>query len=265
MDYLLGVPAHPTMRDIDYGFYGENWNSCLNSLIRGNTKNLAKAEKLIQEMQDANIFTENLPIMQHSMVGAVPNIPAAIIGHPKSMFMRKASEMENTSTPLTIYVETTVSAGVTTNELVNRGIACLAFVLAMSAIRPIELIAVSAGLPGGQTTIIDVKIPTNPIDLARATWMLTSNDYARRINFVGFCDMSGHITYEPRIGWAWQSTPTSPTYQTNMRRILNMSDKDVLIAGGHLHDKLMLTDPITWVKDMIAKHNTTDDHAGDNT
>lgn len=253
--YLHAV--HPDSKDLDYPeFYGDNFNNAIQLLESGYDKHLAAAEKLIEDMSEQQVFTKHLPLLTNSVVGFLPNVPAALAGQPKDMFMRAPSDYEHTQTPLTIYVETVVSAGVTHKQLVNRGIAILGFVLAMNAIRPVEVYTSSIGCPrGGRNGAYGsiVRIPSKPLDLMRATFMLVDPAYYRRLGFIAMRDQSGR-PYAGIINWAWDGSPTSNQYINDMRKLLECEPQDVFITGGHLSDSLMLNNPIAWVKQMIEKH-----------
>ena len=138
-EYLLTIPKALHCRDNDSsGWAGGSWEHVIDKLWHGDTKCLAQAEKIIDQMKDANVFTQNLPVLESAVVGYVPNVVASIAGLPKSMYRYDDSDLESTTTPLTIYIETTVSGGVGLKEMTARGVCALAFALAMSAIRPVD-------------------------------------------------------------------------------------------------------------------------------
>jgi len=150
-------------------------------------------------------FGHNYHLIER-VVGFIPNVPTSIIGHPKNMWRRDMSEQENL---ITIYTEVVVSGGVSHKEMVQRGIALLAFVMVMQAVRPIELYTINmlGGNKGCYGTV--TKIETKP--------------------------------------------PNSE-YEPAMREMLGMQPEDIFLCGAFLHDKLALTNPVQWVKDMIANN-----------
>lgn len=252
LEYLRDMPS--ALYQPNAGSWGGgDWDQVINKLITGDTTCLAQAQKIIDQMQDQQIFSTSMLALKNDVVGFIPNVGNALMGVPDDMYNIAYNEDESITSPIRIFVETTVSAGVGHKELVNRGVAILAFVLAMNVIRPIEIYAVSAGR-ASKNTIIVTKIISAPMDLARATWMLTSEGYARMIAFAAMCKAcdQDHYSY---IGWNWNSSPTEKDYITKMRLELDCQPTDILMAGGYLFDKLMLNDPIAWVKQMIEKHN----------
>lgn len=251
--YLRDIPSQYKWLQYDSDFAGCDFNQSLDYLTDGFDKHLEKAEKLIQEMSDAQIFTQNLPMIEHAMVGGFPNVPAALNGHPKSMFRRGVSENEGTTTPLCIYVETLVSGGVSQDQLVKRGIAILGFVLAMNMIRPVEVYTVTVAAPDRRGAYGAItKIASKPLDLKRATYMLTDPSYYRRLAFSSMRERAKNDT--TWIAWPWGKAPTDDDYTTKMRALCQCEEQDIFIKGGYLLDEKMLKDPIGWVKDMIKTH-----------
>lgn len=253
--YLRGMPSQYkwTQHDYDDGFAGMDYAQSLDCLTNGFDKHLARAEKLIEEMNTAQIFTQHLPVMQSAMVGGFPNVPAALNGYPKTMFRRVPSDYESTSTPLNVYVETLVSAGVSQDQLVKRGIAILGFILAMNMIRPIEVYTVTVAAPDGRGAYGAItKIASKPLDLKRATYMLTDPSYYRRLAFSAMRERAKNTT--TWIAWPWGSAPTDDDYTTKMRKLCQCEEQDIFIKGGYLLDEKMLKKPIEWVKDMIKTH-----------
>lgn len=242
-------------------FAGRNMNEALDVLRHGDTKNLSRAEKIIQDMQDQEIFSIGLPMPVRCVHGYYPHVPSAIANHPKSMKRRVENDQIAINTPIRIFVETTVSTGVTTDQLTNRGIAALGFIMAMNLIRPVELYCLSVGYPKGVHTNTPhfkacgsvVKIASKPVDLQRACFMLTDVAYARRIACSAMYHMR-NMDYKSNIHWAWSLDPRLPQYQAQIREMLDLTEHDVVLYGGYIDDKLMLTNPIQWIKNMIEKH-----------
>ena len=252
-NYLRDIPSQYKWLQSDPEFAGGSYAQSLDYLAHGYDKHLAKAEQLIQQMSEAQIFTQHLPIMQSAMVGGFPNVPAALNGHPKSMFRRAPSDYEATTTPLSIYVETLVSAGVSQSQLVRRGIAVLGFVLAMNAIRPVEVYAVTVAAPDGRGAYGAItRLASKPMDLKRATFMLTDPAYYRRLAFSSMRERANNDT--TFIAWPNGDYPTSDSYVPMMRKLCQCEEQDIFIKGGYLLDEKMLKDPVNWCKDMIAEH-----------
>lgn len=221
---------------------------------RGDTEYLSAAQAIMDKLMISDIFSYEAPILTPSVVGYIPNVPAAISGHPEAMYNRGFIESPSIIAPLNIYVETTLSAGLSQSELTARGVATAAFALAMETIRPVSLYALTIAShqynPGTYGAI--VKIASKPMDLGRATWMLASPTYSRR--FRNLCINWQAERFRSGSGpWAFNSSPGEAGYDNHMRKLLDMAPDDVFIKGGYLFDSLMITDPVTWVKAMVEK------------
>lgn len=255
--YLKKIPEECYRPWTNYNHF----NHIVDSMSRGTTTHLDAANKIINEMQDQNVFSVGLPTLQNSVAGFMPNVPAALIGHPRNMVSRAVSDLQGINTPLNIYMEPGISGGLTITQVVQRGISILAFVLAMQNIRPIELyIAETNNVDHYKPNCFGaaVKIDTKPLDLARACWVFTHPEYVCPIGFATSVDLYHKTTgkYSNYCGWSWEGRPQNVNYQQAIREIYDMSDTDIFIPGGHLFDSLMITDPVAWVKQMIAKHST---------
>lgn len=253
-DWLETIPRH-LHSDSPVSFAGAWLSEGVKILRAGNTDRLEDARAIMDKLDVEGLISSSMPILQSSIAGMVPNIPNAISGHPEAMFSRGYIESPNLTTPLNVYVETTVSSGISQQELINRGVAILAFVLAMEVVRPVELyIALPhshSRRPGVYCPVI--KIASRPMDLGRAVWMLTDPCFARRLFHTAINELS-ECGMQCSVGpWCWGSPMTS-NYETNFRELLDMQPEDVLLKGGYITDQIMLTDPVQWVKNMIAKH-----------
>lgn len=244
-------------RGYDGGSWGGSWRVGCDKLLHGDTKNLARAMEIIDQMQDAHVFSEGLPVYAPAIVGSFANVPATIMGHPMDMFAKQSIQLESEVSPITIYVETVTSGGLSVAQLNSRGVACLAFALAMNNIRPVEIYVTSSLGDGRKTSVIATRIASSPMDMPRAVFMLTDEAYSRSLNF----GAANHLTGSNSMGsrWGWSGAPTDDEYIANMRKYLNMEPQDVYIPGGYLLDHDMLNNPIQWVKDMIAQHGGNKD------
>lgn len=236
---------------------GLPWPLALKALENGDTTAVYAAEKIMQEMADQQVFTSGLKLLTSDVVGFMPIVPAVIAGLPECMLNRSISEIEATNTPISIYVQTTVSAGLSHKEIENRGIAILALAMAFANIRPIELYTVSLSdfYGDGEATGSITRIETRPLDLARAAFMLCNVTMARMIGHEVSKAHSRRKNNRTGIPHAWGINPMSEQSYELGRELIGCSPQDIYISGGYLLDKLMLNNPIQWVKNMIAKHS----------
>ncbi len=255
--FLQTVPRNDYYRNDRSGWGGGGWDASTHNLLNGSTQRLEQAEKLIEDMNDHQVFTTGMPYYAPAVVGAFPNVPAYIIGEPLDMYAKKDFPSESNTSPLIVWVETVVSGGRSLSELNARGVCALAFAMAMNKVRPTQVYAVSAlgGHSSYTTSVISVRIESTPLDLGRAVFMLTDEAYARNLNFAASNTLMGN---QSTGNWAWGGYPTSDEYQQCVRAAVEAEKQDVYIPGGHLTDSLMLRNPIKWVKNMIAKHGGAD-------
>lgn len=253
-DYLENTVPRSTRNRQD-SFCGDPFDTAIGYLKNGHTANLAAAQKIMDELGDAQVFTTQSPSIRPDVVGMVPNVPGLLSGHPQGMLARYWEESPSLAAPMSLFVEVTVSAGVSHDQLIKRGIAMLAFALVMETVRPVDLYTVSfvshSSNPGKFGTI--VKIASRPMDIGRAVYMLTDPSYNRRLAFTAYGHLSGTGDSHDSFPWI-NGSPSNPDYVDKMRDMLEMQPDDVFIKGGFLTDKLMLNDPVQWVKNMVAQH-----------
>ena len=250
--FLAASPMHLRKSSND-SFYGNGWNYSIDKLTSGDMSNVAAAEKILGQMSDAELFTIGQPLPVRSYWGSVPNIGAAIAGQPKTMYRRKRSENQAINTPISIYVDCIVSAGLSHNEIVNRGVAILALVMALNKIRPTSLyfVGIDNGVFKGSVVGMAVKMDTTPIDLGRATFALTSTEYARMVSFSALAAIK-RASYSGC--WGWYGDSHSEKYQNSARQLFSLEPHDLFLTGAHVSDGLSTSNPIAWVKAMLARH-----------
>ena len=94
----------PKHRDPDWS--GETFEKSLEYAIKGDTRMVAEAEKLLDKVQ-ANIETTGRQ-WQNAVVGNIPSVPDYVMGHPESM--RRLTTYESEAAPIRIWVGTNSSA-----------------------------------------------------------------------------------------------------------------------------------------------------------
>lgn len=252
---LRKLPAKHRELETD-SFFGAPYDKAIELLVSGSQKHVAAVERIVEQMQDSNLFASGLPMLAPAVCGFIPNVPAAIAGHPEAMFTRQASDMQSMAAPIAIYVETCISAGVSDTKILNRGVACLGLALALSMFRPVELYAVYSGPPGdrrGAAFGNAVKIEFAAANLGIAAWCFTDPAYPRRLGFSSVLHYANSTN--DSISWNWGLEPTKKAYQDALREALGMQADDVIIPGGYVLDTLMLNDPVAWVRKMIEQHS----------
>lgn len=242
-------------------FCGERMDAALGYLRNGHTKYLDAAQRIMSQLGDAQVFTSSVPVLRADVAGIIPNVPGLLAGHPQGMFARHFEESPSLAAPMSLYVETTVSAAVSHDQLIKRGVAMMAFTLAMEAMRPVDLYTVSfcshSSAPGEYGVVC--KIASRPMDIGRAVYMLTDPSFNRRLAFTAWGHLSGTGDSHDSFPWITSGGPSDGDYVNKIREIIGLEPDDVFIKGGYITDKLMLSDPVQWVKNMIAQHGGAKD------
>lgn len=258
---FFGAASQSTTRSYGSSWAGGTLGYGLNVLRSGSLNNLEAAQSIMDKIDLTEFMASITTTLQEAMVGFIPSAPAYIAGHPQAMLMREYHETPNLTSPLKVYVETTISGGCSHEQILSRGVAILAFVLAMEVVRPVDLYTVSLLGTGAFGAIC--KVASRPMDLGRAVFMLTDPVFARQIAFTGAerlsndatATMGGRMT---RYSGSWpvMSTPMSgEQYETRMRKICGATGEDIFLKGGHVFDSVMMNNPVQWVQDLVKANS----------
>jgi hypothetical protein len=229
-------------------WYGhDDWATTIANVTKGWPKIVDKAESLMDELEREGLLSMGWKGYQPNVAGAFPLVPAAIIGAPESMFDRAENKAENSA--IRVFVDIAVSCIVTQKAIIARGTAIAAFVLGLSARRPVELY-VFAGLDSGYSVGFSaavVRIDTRPMDLSALSYCLSSPSYYRRL-CMGWARLTGY-----QGGWAYGLYPGNPMREVAMRHALQLEKQDVLIPA-EISEGAIVHDPVGWVRDMLTEH-----------
>lgn len=259
-DFHNGIPKkdHITSPMAGWGG-GEHWQN-VDMLRAGDMTHLAKAQSIIDKLQISDMLTNNIQILDSAIAGFVPNVAAYLAGQPECMFDLQEIEQPNINAPISIYFDVGVSAAVSNTQIVNRGIAAIAFAMAMNAIRPVDLYAVSlSATDNSRMNIGDVvKIASRPMDLPRALYMITNPGYTRMLGLTTLRHIGAKHGYSTYMGsWPFGTLPTNKNYDALCREALDMQPHDIFLKGGFITDTLMLNDPVKWVNEMVKANTGT--------
>lgn len=184
-------------------FCGCSPDVALARLATGNEKLVAQSDAMMEKMEGKIDPLNHAFATMRAVTGGVANVPAYLSGSPMNMVSRRRMEAQHG--PVAIFVDVTVSAGVDGPTIARRGAATLALVRALQATRPVTLIVTMGMRQKGVDMISLTEIDTAPLDLARAAWVLGSQEYLRRIGFAlsdHACDNAG--SGGNNIRWAFQ-------------------------------------------------------------
>ena len=99
---------------------------------------------------------------------------AMLVGNPACMY--GPTIVETDRSPINIYIDPWVSGNVRASVINARGVGILALVQALSVFRPVNayILKGSRHRPARADTIQTLQVPTAPMDLARASFILCS-------------------------------------------------------------------------------------------
>jgi hypothetical protein len=246
-DYATLTNGHCRQRSGDSwlgGMGGEQSTKCLRE---GDMAGAALADDYLTKVESLVAFETHTWRVIHDVTGGVPNVPAYLAGHPLNM--RRRQRQVNEQGPLAVVVDLTSSAGVNASDVRKRGCAILALVRALTGLRPVELWAVVGLGEHGSACEILTRIDTTPLDLARAAHMLTHPSVSRGLGY-------GYLHHVHASGGGWNFGDIDLQRQTareSLMRVMHPSADVLYIAPIFVKDRA-ISDPVAWLKDMLAKH-----------
>jgi len=239
------VDANPTHYREGGGWYGETNAQFRKRVVSGDEALVNESEEFLKKIED------QIPVSRgwrniDDVVGAVPNVPAFLAGHPQHM--RRRERRAKTTAPIAIYMDLTTSAAVNSKDVRKRGIVLLALTRMLVEHRPVELwVGTSIDSSDGGSATVAWKVDTAPLDLARASYHISSTAIAR---------LFGYKTAQHRLrgGVNWPFRSYDRHIKTAKQRLMAVGFNDVLyIPPIYLTDELV-TRPVDWLKRVMAEY-----------
>jgi len=240
---------------------GASAENALKMLQYGDRTYLKNAEALMDKMREEGLLSYGQKIWQSDVIGAYPNVANYIMGQPDTMFNKIETDLVSNTTPIRIFIDLFLSAGVTVQEAITKGNAILGFIMAMQNIRPIELyvVCITNNYQNFdiQTSGSVIKIDTQPMDIDRALYMCGNPAFARQLCFpqIMYQANPDNVMKDP-LPPAWELPTESSRYHTNMRELLALEPHDVLMSGQYLYNTEYLSNPVKWIKKEMQKYTT---------
>lgn len=231
------------------GWGGGSAEEGMKEIERGNAPLARRIEELMQEV-DATVSGRERREYVPGVAGSFPVVADYLAGMPLNM--RRRAPVESEQAPIRLIVETATSAGVSKEQLENRGAAIAALVSRLSETRAIELWTLWGSYMGSKriNSFGLTKIDTLPVDINSLGAVFSSTAYARSIEFAGAMVMTGDST--GNINWNWKLSPTIGARIAAMRTMLDMDPADIFLPGGYTDDSaLMMHDPVAWVNKYL--------------
>lgn len=240
----------------------------IKGLRNGNMHAAHEAEKIISQLEDEEIFADGAPKLEAAIVGGFTVTQLYNQGIPTCMLTHDKSHLKGFNTPLTIYFDAYGSIGLGAELAMKRGVACLAFAMAMSRIRPIDMYVITCSSPEYRDNSLFgalVKVPTDPLDLARVGFMMT--DYDGYISFARWVAMSwNYCRKHPQLQKCYRSavgpfggSKSKEAIKHAYKTALDAKPDDIVLYGTQttaprIHNEDAAKDPIGWVRAMLKLH-----------
>lgn len=220
-----------------------------------------KGEKIKAMIDQHQVSLRTLGQRQQlDVAGAMPSVPHMLGGDPMHM-RRKKPEMINRGR-IRMFVNIVVSAGVSEQQLMNRGAAIAALAYNLSTVRPVELWAIGtmdepkkASRPEDDYNIPCIRLAANPIDPNRIASILAHAVGARALMF-----NLRSVAKNESIHWAWADYSVqcnADKFKERMTPILNLEKDDIVLPGGMLGD--IASQPGKWLKDKMKQLGILDE------
>src|SRR5262245_10378216 len=176
-------------------WYGSTYTEFARQVVVGDPDLVKQSEKYMNQIEDQVPFSLGWRNVD-DVVGAIPNVPAFLAGHPQCM--RRRQRVMKETAPLVIYMDLTSSGGISSDRVQKRGIVLLSLVRRLVEHRPVAL-WVGSSLGGGGKVgsgTVAWRIDTAPLDLARAAFYISATVMSRGFGY-GLCQ------HELGTGGSW--------------------------------------------------------------
>jgi hypothetical protein len=242
------IAQHEEMlRNRSSDWHGGTFTDFQRSAAVGDEALVQESERFLSQLEDQvpmSLGWRNVD----DVVGAIPNVPAFLAGHPQCMRRRQRAARE--TAPLAIYMDLTSSAGIKAGDVMRRGVVLLALTRMLVEHRAVELwVGASLGNARGRVSgTVAWRIDTTPLDLARAAYHVAATAMSRTFGYG--LNMALHDTEG-----AWPFGDYDLHCRTAPERLRAvMSGGELLyIAPIMLHDPLT-SDPVGWLRRTMQQY-----------
>ena len=251
-DACVSLKAGPDAHASWWG--GDSRSELLKQCSFGDNRHVAAAEALLSKI-NAEIEIPR-PQWQPQVFGAFPVVPEALAGEIECMRMLSSPEEE--SSPVRVFYDPTSSAVIDAKDLQARGCAALALVMALSAIRPVELwVFTDLDSNHRDHANVMVKVQTSPLMVSEACYMMCNPGFARCLLY-GYAEK----TMDFSGMWGFGDHCEDATERARvMADSLRASPSDLVIPGISARDQ-MVKDPVGWVNNQLEKMVHVREHGG---
>lgn len=251
-EIVTAAKTHEKWMRHQQGIQGGNMRNCSNAEFNrlvtiGDEKLVQQSEKFLAEVEDQVPMSAGWRNFD-DVVGAVPNIPAFLAGHPQCM--RRRQRTMKHSAPLTIIMELTSSMGIKKELILQRGIVLLALVRMLVVHRPVELWVGTTLSGSGHTATALWQIDTAPMDLARAAFQIADTSMSRLFGYA-----MAESLVDKHLGGTWHYTPEQIT---EILKSVGGWNEILYLPGIKLSDP-MVSEPVEWLKRTLSQYATLEE------
>jgi len=226
---------------------GELLADALEHILTGYQAGTNRARELFDQLTDAMPETAR-PSWDLSVAGQFPCVPAYLAGVPDCMYRRDSRKTD--SAPLRVFASIGVSGGITAADAERRGAAVLALCMKLEAVRPVELYLYSDMGGSGYACTPIVRVQTQPLDLASASYAMANIATLRRICF-RFVDYHTNNLWQG--GWAWDLDPSHSVARDATRAAVGATADDLVIPAMYVDDPCVTT-PVEWINRQLNRY-----------
>jgi hypothetical protein len=242
---------------LEVSFSGGSWygkegpEESLRKLAVGDNALVPASEQLLASLEGLLPHTARyVNIMD--VVGALPNVPAFIAGVPVNM--RRRAKVARDDAPISVVCDVTSSSGISTDGLLKRGTALLAFVRLLSEHRQVSLwCGIGLNVRSGSSMVL-WRIDTTPLDLARAAHLLSAPSVSRGLGY----NLS-HKLHSSDGGWPFNDH--SKHCETGEARLRAVLDEQVHFVPPMFMSDELVSQPVKWLRRELAKYLPQDEEA----
>lgn len=219
-----------------------SWTDAVSLLERGNPKLTDKADAFMSKFED-DIFLGQGWNTTDEVVGALPNVPAYLAGHPQNMRLRRKITANRGT--LCVFFELTGSSG-SLNSRHERGAAMLALIRLLTNTRPVEFWTLTTLGMRNTMNMVACRMDTTPLDVARSAAMLMDNTCLEVT-----CEVNRRLLGGGSWSYGEMELERKWTGEA-LRRVIQPSSEILFIPATYLSDNMW--SPEQWVRDMLKKY-----------
>lgn len=234
------------IRNFGSDWFGSNYSEFERAVTVGDNSLVKESDDFLKQIEDQVPISRGWKNVD-DVVGALPNIPAYLSGHPQCMRRRQRTMKDNA--PLVIYMDLTTSAMISARDVRKRGVTLLALVRQLVEHRSVELwVGSSLGRYGGGSGTVMWRIDTAPLDLARAAFYISATVMARGFGY-SICNA------ELETAGTWPFNNFELHKATAKERLgAVFPGQEILYVPPIIGFDELVNKPVAWIKRTMAQY-----------